>query len=58
MKIEAQPTYWRSGEENWLLSLCLSALVTPDLTFRTMYEYNKNDDDHRGIAQLYYYLPI
>ncbi|MFZ2948193.1 MAG: hypothetical protein WA003_01795 [Desulfuromonadaceae bacterium] len=58
MKIELQPTYWRSGGENWLFSACFSALVTPDLTFRTMYEYNKDEDDHRVIAQLYYYLPI
>lgn len=58
MKIEAQPTYWRSGGENWLVSLCFSAMATPDLTVRTMYEYNHNDDDHRAIAQLYYYLPI
>ena len=58
MKIEAQPTYWRSGGENWLLSACFSALVTPELTFRTMYEYNHNEDDHRTVAQLYYYLPL
>jgi hypothetical protein len=58
LKIEAQPSYWKSGGENWLLSLCFSALVTPDLTFRTMYEYNRDDRDHRVIAQLYYYKPI
>lgn len=58
MRIELQPTYWRSGGENWLLSACVSALVTPDLTFRTMYEYNHNADDHRVVAQLYYYLPL
>jgi hypothetical protein len=58
LRIELQPTYWRSGGENWLLSACLSALITPDLTMRTMYEYNRNDSDHRVIAQLYYYLPL
>ncbi len=58
MKIELQPTYWRSGSENWLISLCVSAVATPELTVRTMYEYNRNDDDHRAIAQLYYYLPL
>jgi hypothetical protein len=58
MRIELQPTYWRSNGENWLLSACFSAIVTPDLTFRTMYEYNKVEDDHRVITQLYYYLPI
>ncbi len=58
MKIEVQPTYWRSGGENWLLSACFSALITSDLTFRTMYEYNHAEDDHRAIVQLYYYLPL
>jgi len=58
MKIEVQPAYWRSGGENWLLSSCFSALVTPDLTLRTMYEYNHAEDDHRAIVQLYYYLPL
>lgn len=58
LKIEAQPTYWRSGGENWLMAACFSALLTPDLTARVMYEYNHNDDDHRAIAQLYYYLPL
>jgi hypothetical protein len=58
LKIEVQPTYWRSGGENWLFSACFSALVTPDLTLRTMYEYSKVEDDHRIIAQLYYYLPL
>jgi hypothetical protein len=58
MKIELQPTYWKSGGENWLMSLCFSALLTPDLTFRTMYEYNKSSDDHRAIVQFYFYLPL
>jgi hypothetical protein len=58
LKIEAQPTYWHSGGENWLMSLCFSALVTPDLTFRTMYEFDRSGDDHRVIVQLYYYKPL
>jgi len=58
MKIEAQPTYWRSGGENWLMSLCFSALATPDLTFRIMYEYDHDEDDHRALVQLYYYKPV
>jgi len=58
LKLELQPTWWRTSEENWLLSLCFSALVTPDLTFRTMYEYNRDEEDHRAIVQLYYYLPM
>ena len=58
LKIELQPTWWRTSEKNWLFSLCFSALVTADLTFRTMYEYNQDEEDHRAIVQLYYYLPI
>lgn len=58
LKIEAQPTVWRSGDKNWLMSLCFSALATSDLTFRTMYEYNHAEDDHRVILQLYYYKPL
>jgi hypothetical protein len=58
MKLEFQPTYWRSGNENWLFSTCFSAALSSDLTFRTLYEYNKKADDHRVIAQLYYYLPL
>lgn len=58
LKIELQPTYWRSGGENWLFSSCFSAQVTSDLTFRTMYEYSHLEDDHRVIGQLYYYLPL
>lgn len=58
MKIELQPTYWRTESENWLLSACFSALVTADLTWRTMYEYDRNADAHRTVMQLYYYLPL
>ena len=55
LKIELQPTYWRSGGEDWLVSACFSAQLSADLTFRTMYEYNRSGDDHRVIAQLYFY---
>jgi hypothetical protein len=58
LKIEAQPTYWRSGGENWLMAVCISALATSDLTVRTMYEYNHAQGDHRVIVQLYYYKPL
>ena len=61
LKAEVQPTYWnywRAGEDNWLMSVCFSAIVTPDITFRTMYEYNWNESDHRVIGQLYFYKPL
>ncbi|HEU0264614.1 MAG TPA: hypothetical protein VFR01_02690 [Geobacterales bacterium] len=58
MKVELQPTYWRVESDRLLLSACFSALVTSDLTFRTMYEYDNTTYDQRVIGQLYYYLPI
>ena len=58
-KIEAQPTYWKFGEENdYQAALCFSSLVTSDLTVRLGYTYDHNRDDHRVLLQLYYYLPI
>lgn len=61
LKVEFQPTYWNTWnlrDENWLMSTCFSAMITSDLTFRTMYEYNWKNDDHRVIAQLYFYMPL
>ncbi len=59
LKLEAQPTYWKFGEEkNYQASLCLSSLVTSNLTVRTAYMYDHNADDHRILLQLYYYRPI
>jgi hypothetical protein len=58
-KIEAQPTYWKFGEEyDYEAALCLSSQVTSNLTLRLGYTYNHNKDDHRVMLQLYYYLPI
>ncbi len=58
LKVEVQPTWWWYGWKNWLLSGCISAIVVPDLTVRAMYEYNRDEGDHRAIAQLYYYKPL
>lgn len=59
VKIEAQPTYWKFGEErNYQLALCLSVLATPDLTIRTAYVYDDITNDNRILLQLYYYQPI
>ena len=58
-KIEAQPAYWKSGEEkDYQLSLCFSVLATSNLTVRAAYTYDRNAMDNRGILQLYYYRPI
>jgi hypothetical protein len=58
-KIEAQPTYWKFGEEyDYELALCLSSQITSDLTLRLAYTYDHNKDDNRVLLQLYYYLPI
>ena len=59
LKIEVQPTYWKFGEEyDYEAALCLSSLVTADLTVRLGYTYDHNRDDNRVVLQLYYYLPI
>jgi hypothetical protein len=59
IKIEAQPMYWKSGEErNYQLSLCISILATSDLTVRTAYVYDDLTNDNRFLLQLYYYAPI
>jgi hypothetical protein len=59
IKIEAQPTYWKFGEdENYELALCFSFIATSNLTVRVMYTYDDNERDNRVIMQLYYYRPI
>jgi opacity protein-like surface antigen len=59
LKIEAQPTYWKFGEENdYQLSLCVSSQVTSNLTLRLGYTYDHSADDSIVILQLYYYAPI
>jgi hypothetical protein len=59
LKIEAQPTYWRvSGEDDYEAALGLTGRVTANLTARLAYTYTRNQEDHRVVLQLYYYLPI
>jgi hypothetical protein len=59
VKIEAQPTYWKFGEErNYQLALCLTVLATSDLTVRTAYVYDDLTNDNRFLLQLYYYVPL
>jgi hypothetical protein len=59
VKIEAQPTWWKFGEEeNYQMALCFSIQATSNLTVRTAYIYNHITDDNRALLQLYYYLPL
>jgi hypothetical protein len=59
LKIEAQPTYWKFGEEkDYELALCLSSQVTSNLTTRLGYSYDHSRDDNRITLQLYYYRPL
>jgi hypothetical protein len=60
LKAEAQPTYWKFGNEerNYQLALCLSNQVTSNLTVRLGYTFDKNSADKRVVLQLYYYRPI
>jgi len=58
-KIEAQPSYWRLGEErNYQQSFCFSFLATSNLTVRLAYFYDRNEKDNRVVLQLYYYRPV
>lgn len=59
LKIELQPTYWKSGEDkNYQASLCFSSQVSSDLTVRLGYTYDHTARDNRALLQLYYYRPI
>ena len=59
MKIEAQPTYWKFGDEkNFLMMLCFSSQVTSNLTIRLAPSYETNTSEKRIVLQLYYYRPI
>jgi hypothetical protein len=58
-KIEAQPAYWKFGEErNYQQSLCFSVLATSNLTVRLAYFYDRTPNDHSVVMQLYYYRPV
>lgn len=59
LKLEVQAVY--SGMEKmeeWVLGAGASYAVTPELTFRAMFEDDGVMDDRRVVAQAYYYLPI
>lgn len=59
LKLEAQPTYWKFGDEkNYQMALCASSQVTSNLTVRIMYQYDKNSRDNSFVLQLYYYRPM
>ena len=58
-RVEAQPEYLRIGEEKGFQGdLCLSVIVTADLTLRLLYSYNEIEDDHRVVLQAYYYRQL
>jgi hypothetical protein len=59
LKIEAQPTYWKLGDEkSYQLALCLSSQVTSNLTARMMYQYDHKSTGSTVVLQLYYYVPM
>jgi hypothetical protein len=58
-KIEAQPTYWKFGNEtNFQMSFCFSSQVSSDVTVRLGYTYDRNVEDNRIMLQLYFYKPL
>ena len=59
LKIEAQPTYWKFGDEkNFLMTLCFSSQVTSNLTIRLAPSYEHYSNDKRVVMQFYYYRPM
>lgn len=56
LKVEFQPVYTKSGgKENYELAGGVTVLAMTDLTLRAMYLYDYSMDDHRIVAQAYYY---
>ena len=59
LKLEAQPVLLRTGSDtDHKLAGAVSYLITGDLTWRGMYEYDRKTDDHRVVMQIYYYLKL
>jgi len=59
LKLEFQPIFTKqSGQEDRSLAGGLSYILTPDLTGRSLYEYDRNDNDHRIVFQIYYYVKV
>jgi hypothetical protein len=59
LKLEFQPIFTKqSGQDDRSLAGGFSYLLTPDLTCRSLYEYDKNDNDHRIVFQIYYYVKV
>ncbi|MCX5785771.1 MAG: hypothetical protein NTX59_08770 [Elusimicrobia bacterium] len=59
LRLEAQGVYSGMKDmESWTLASGFSYALTPDLTWRAMFEYEDAISDKRVITQLYYYLPL
>ena len=59
LKVEAQPTFWRTaGENDYQLAFCVSVLATSNLTVRLAYTYDHLSSENMAVLQLYYYRPI
>jgi hypothetical protein len=58
-KIEAQPAYWKNGNDTDLqLNLCFSAQMTSNLTLRLAYTNDRNTTENLFLLQLYFYMPL
>ena len=59
LKLEAQAVYSGTARmEGWALAAGASYALTPELSWRAMYERDAVMDDDRLVGQLYYYLPL
>ncbi|HAH32967.1 MAG TPA: hypothetical protein DCL44_11710 [Elusimicrobia bacterium] len=59
LKLEAQGVYsGMKGMEFWTLAAGFSFLLTPDLSWRSMFEHEYAMNDRRVVTQLYYYFKV
>jgi hypothetical protein len=59
LKVEFQPVFTRAdGRNDHSLGTGVSYTATPELTWRSLYEYDQNERDHRVIVQAYYYVKL
>jgi hypothetical protein len=59
LKLELQPVYLKNGNnENRVISTAASFQATADVSVKTMYQYDRDEKDHRVMVQVYLYQKI
>ncbi len=56
LKLEVQPVFLKNGSnENQVISTGVSFQTTADVSIKTMYQYDRDAEDHRVVMQMYLY---